>query len=122
MNSKPVIFFIALMIIALALVAAYRLTTNPVRQTAESQAQVQTKADQQNPHMEDPTLTLFEENCASCHGPFGQGNGPNPALRGTKLSNAQIIERIRKGKGRMPAFNELSTEQLDQLVDLIRHL
>jgi mono/diheme cytochrome c family protein len=53
--------------------------------------------------------------CAECHGPRGMGDGPNgPMVKApdltdpewqAKVKDDEIEERIRKGKGQMPAFD-----------------
>jgi len=54
---------------------------------------------------------LYEKNCAICHGEDLLGAPSNyPALVGVRerLGDAQILENIHNGKGRMPAFQKLS--------------
>jgi mono/diheme cytochrome c family protein len=45
---------------------------------------------------------LFENMCAGCHGPGGEG-GTGPRLEGSGLTADEVTERIRKGAGVMPA-------------------
>ncbi|HMJ54357.1 MAG TPA: cytochrome c [Polyangiaceae bacterium] len=66
-----------------------------------------------------PTLTLVEvtwrNQCASCHGPIGRGDGPQgPMVHApnltlaewqAKMSDQEIAEVIRNGKNRMPKFD-----------------
>ena len=66
-----------------------------------------------------PTLTLVEvtwrNQCASCHGPIGRGDGPQgPMVHATnlthpdwqsKVSDQEIADSIRNGKNRMPKFD-----------------
>lgn len=57
----------------------------------------------------------WNENCASCHGPEGRGDGPNGALVKApdltrpdwqeKITDEQIAEQIKNGKGLMPKFD-----------------
>lgn len=73
----------------------------------------------------------FEESCASCHGMDGAGTTPmgrslqagNLAAAAThaRLSDEQIAETIRKGRGRMPAF-PLDEATLKALVAYVRTL
>ncbi len=68
--------------------------------------------------------------CASCHGPGGKGDGPAGAsVRATdlsspswqaKVSDQQVIDVIKKGRGRMPAFATLPEPALGALVKRIR--
>jgi mono/diheme cytochrome c family protein len=66
-----------------------------------------------------PTVTLVEvtwrNQCASCHGPIGRGDGPQgPMVQApnltladwqAKMTDEQIAEVIRNGKNRMPKFD-----------------
>jgi len=71
----------------------------------------------------------WTKRCASCHGPIGRGDGPQgPMLKApdltrddwqAKVSDAQIAEVIRTGRGKMPAF-ELSEPQMKAVVQRIR--
>lgn len=69
---------------------------------------------------------LFSQTCAVCHGANGQGAAGRPALGpgsdAVNLSDEQIRGVIQVGPGAMPAFDRLSTSQIDSLVDWIRHL
>jgi cytochrome c553 len=76
------------------------------------------------------TTALFAKNCASCHGPGGQGiksigtpNFADPAFQAT-VSPSDLETAIRRGKGPiMPAWsNKLSDEQISDLVGYIRSL
>ncbi len=71
------------------------------------------------------------QNCAECHGPRGQGDGPKgPTLKAPDLTSAEwqakvkdeeIEEQILKGKGQMPAF-PLPQSTVKGLVARIRAL
>ena len=56
---------------------------------------------------------VYKANCAICHGQKRQGNrgGTYPALSNLKrrLSKANTLATINKGKGFMPSFNQFST-------------
>ncbi len=77
----------------------------------------------------DPTVTLVEttwtNQCQSCHGPAGHGDGPQgpmvkaPDLSQSKLPDAEIAERILNGKGNMPKF-DLPDEIVKGLVVRVR--
>ena len=51
---------------------------------------------------------VYKANCAACHGAEGQGGGPFPALKGSKVATTGSIEEHLKliiaGKGIMPPF------------------
>jgi cytochrome c oxidase cbb3-type subunit 3 len=88
----------------------------------------------QRPSSEETDQTLVEvawqQSCASCHGPMGHGDGPEgPMVRAPDLTradwqgrvtDAQLAETIRVGRGRMPAFGELPASIVDGLVRRIR--
>ncbi len=78
---------------------------------------------------------LFEINCAQCHGPGGQGNGPIAALITNKPANLTLPATQSKSDGtlfltisngvagRMPALNEnLTVRDRWDLVNFIRTL
>jgi mono/diheme cytochrome c family protein len=82
---------------------------------------------------DDGTRTLVEatwrNQCASCHGPIGHGDGPSgPMVRATDLTKTewqssvtdpQIAASISNGKGKMPRF-DLPPNVLAGLVARIR--
>jgi mono/diheme cytochrome c family protein len=71
----------------------------------------------------------WERNCAVCHGRTGRGDGPQgPMMRAPdltradwqeKVSDQDIVETIRKGRNKMPAF-DLPEQALKGLVQRIR--
>ncbi|MDD5140101.1 MAG: cytochrome c [Verrucomicrobiales bacterium] len=76
---------------------------------------------------------LFVKTCASCHGKDGKAQTPAAKKLGvkdlsqSKLTDAQIIERIMEGKrdtqdsSKMPAFKEkLTPEQIKSLVPVVK--
>lgn len=66
---------------------------------------------------------LYEQNCAACHMPDGTGNPPAfPALAGNENLQdlALIVENIRLGKNSMPAFPNLTSEQIAAIATYIR--
>jgi len=71
------------------------------------------------PEQPDPDVgaTLWSSSrCANCHGTAGEG-GRGPKLAGTTLTSEQVISKVRRGGGIMPAFTE------DQFSDLaIEHM
>jgi len=65
---------------------------------------------------------LFNENCTTCHGYWGEGNGiigsaleNRPAnllrLAGTQQSAGQFAWKIAEGRGEMPSFKDILTEE-----------
>jgi mono/diheme cytochrome c family protein len=68
---------------------------------------------------------LYEQNCASCHQPDGQGMPPTfPALAGNaKLADAEyVIKTVLYGKPgtAMPPFNKLSDEEVAAIASYVR--
>src|SRR3954471_1263540 len=69
--------------------------------------------------------------CATCHGKRGRGDGPqSPMVKAKDLTDvawqetvtdAQLVETIKKGKGKMPAFN-LPESMVTELVAKIREM
>ncbi|MBR9775356.1 MAG: PQQ-binding-like beta-propeller repeat protein [Cytophagales bacterium] len=62
-------------------------------------------------------------NCAMCHGPEkgGDETGAYPSLLALdkRLARAEVSEMIKNGKGRMPAFKQLSSEVREQIIDYL---
>ncbi len=63
---------------------------------------------------------LYKVNCAVCHGTDRQGDptGTYPDLRKVagKFTKKELVALISKGKGFMPAFNQLKVQQKEALV------
>jgi mono/diheme cytochrome c family protein len=75
---------------------------------------------------------IYEERCALCHGKTGHGDGPaaaglDPKPRnhtdGTYMNtrtNAELLEVIHDGKGAMPAWKDVLTDQ--QIEAVLKHV
>lgn len=73
--------------------------------------------------------TAWGQICSACHGPSGHGDGPNGSLVKApdltradwqaKVTDEEIADRIRKGKGLMPP-NDLPDSTIRALVARIR--
>lgn len=64
-------------------------------------------------------VKLYEDDCAICHGEKMEGILPAfPPLAGIKrqLNQEQIVDLIRHGKGRMPAFTKLRDDEMSALL------
>jgi quinoprotein glucose dehydrogenase len=62
---------------------------------------------------------VYQNQCSVCHGIDRAGTPPSiPALRGIEgiMTDQEIADRIRQGKGRMPPFSGLSDEEVVSLV------
>jgi mono/diheme cytochrome c family protein len=78
--------------------------------------------------LSDPGALLFngyvddKVDCWNCHNGNGQGagRGPNLANRVPKKSDERIHKVIKEGSGFMPAFRNLSEEQVTQLISWLR--
>lgn len=81
--------------------------------------------------LDDVTIVAWQQNCTSCHGKLGRGDGPQgQLLHASDLSRPDwqasvtdeaIAATIRQGRGRMPSFN-LPDATIQRLVALIRML
>ena len=76
---------------------------------------------------------LYKTKCQACHGPDGAGNTPMGKKLGAndfrspevqKMTDAQLIEIITKGKEKMPAYGagKLTAEQIKGLAGYVREL
>ncbi len=75
---------------------------------------------------------LYIQNCETCHGEFGKGDGPAGKYLGKKVSDltSKIVQsqkdgvlfyKITKGKAPMPAFNSiLNSKQRWNLINYLR--
>ena len=62
---------------------------------------------------------IYQAQCAVCHGAQLEGIAPSfPALLGfgSRFSDEKLFELIRSGKGRMPGFPALSSDETDALI------
>lgn len=75
---------------------------------------------------------LFKSKCVACHGPDGKGDTPTGKKLGARdltstevqsQSDAQLIEIVAKGKGKMPAYGKtLKDDEIKDLVAYVRGL
>ena len=98
---------------ALTALERYR-TLNPQGRDADDTITAIRARQNQN----DPALSVYAANCASCHGASG-GGGIGPSLRASTLSRAAIQGIIRNGQGAMPAFPSITGTKLTALTDLL---
>jgi cytochrome c5 len=66
--------------------------------------------------------TLYQDNCAKCHGTEGEGVASSPDIRSTKRTKQQIKQLITHGVGEMPAFSNFTETELDQLITYLLEL
>jgi quinoprotein glucose dehydrogenase len=65
---------------------------------------------------------MYQSQCTICHRDDMKGSPPLfPSLVGIRdrMTQEQIKERVQKGKGRMPAFPNLSAEEVTALVNFV---
>jgi mono/diheme cytochrome c family protein len=84
-----------------------------------------------NHGLDDITVVAWQQNCTTCHGSLGRGDGPQGQLvHASDLSRPDwqasvtdeaIAATIKQGRGRMPSFN-LPDATIARLVSLIRML
>jgi len=76
--------------------------------------------------------TAWSQICSQCHGPSGHGDGPNgPMVKApdltrpdwqAKVTDQEIADRIRNGKGLMPPNQNLPDTVVQALVARVRSL
>jgi mono/diheme cytochrome c family protein len=81
--------------------------------------------------LDDVTIVAWQQNCTSCHGALGHGDGPQgPMVHAADLSRSDwqasvtddaIATTIKQGRGRMPGF-KLPDATVQRLVQLVRML
>jgi glucose dehydrogenase len=73
--------------------------------------------------IDSPGESIYATLCVSCHGEHKEGSPPAfPSLVGIerRLSDKQIIDTIRAGKGRMPASPALGEDKLGPLLEYLK--
>jgi len=73
---------------------------------------------------------LFKSKCAACHGADGTGSAMGKKMGVhdftsadvQKMSDAELADIIKNGKGKMPKYGSLSPEEINGLVAYIRSL
>lgn len=65
--------------------------------------------------------SLYQLNCATCHGIDLQGQGPFPSLAAVsaKLSRPEALSRVKEGKGQMPAFPHLKKKEQQAIISYL---
>jgi cytochrome c oxidase cbb3-type subunit 3 len=98
---------------------------------ATKKGQVSASATSNLPGVDQVALSTWQNNCVSCHGRVGKGDGPqaalyqprdlsDPAFQAT-VSDEQLLQSIQEGKGKMPGF-ALPETTAQGLVKLVRLL
>jgi quinoprotein glucose dehydrogenase len=65
---------------------------------------------------------IYQANCQVCHGAQLEGVTPAPGLSGVagRMSAAEIRTTVMNGRNQMPAFHQLSAEDLDSIVAFLQ--
>lgn len=99
---KVLVFFFAMIMFSAGIIALFQMNTYNSNVL---------------PDPLDQATGLYLNNCARCHGKSGQGFATNPALRDSKFTLEQIIQIIQNGSGKMPAFPELTEQEIRLLAN-----
>jgi mono/diheme cytochrome c family protein len=83
-------------------------------------------------YAQDDAAALYKSKCQVCHGADGKGDTPMGTKLGTKdfhspevakMSDQELFDAIKKGKGKMPAYEgKLTDDQIKSLVKYVRSL
>lgn len=82
-------------------------------------------------YAQDDPAALYKSKCQVCHGADGKGSPAGQKLgvkdfhspEIAKMSDAELLEATKKGKGKMPAYEgKLTDDQLKGLIKYIRSL
>lgn len=67
---------------------------------------------------------VYAKACASCHGAAARGTGGGPSLVENPLLRQadQVATLVRKGKGRMPGYDDLTSGDIAGLIAFLRAL
>jgi cytochrome c6 len=81
---------------------------------------------------QEDAAALYKAKCQACHGADGKGDTPVGSKLGVKdlhlpqvakMSDQELFDAIKKGKGKMPGYEgKLTDEQIKSLVKYIRSL
>lgn len=79
----------------------------------------------------DDAEALYKSKCQVCHGPDGKGSAAGQKIgvkdfhspEVQKLTDTELFEATKQGKGKMPAYDKkLTDDQIKQLIKYIRSL
>jgi len=80
---------------------------------------------------DNPGEATYKAKCQMCHGPDGKGETPTGKAMKVKdfsseevqkMSDADLSAAISNGKGKMPSYKSMTSEQVKDLVAFIRSL
>lgn len=65
---------------------------------------------------------IYNKNCTSCHGASRQGAQPGvPSLVNLQIGSEEIRKVLQEGRGMMPAFSQLSKDQINHIVAFLEN-
>ena len=83
-------------------------------------------------YAQDDVAALYKSKCQVCHGPDGKGDTPAGQKMGAKdfhspevakMSDAELIDALKKGKGKMQSYDgKLTDDQIKALVKYVHSL
>ena len=62
----------------------------------------------------------YQKSCARCHASDGFGKGDAPSLHEEDMTDSEIVDEIKYGENRMPAFGKQYTD--DQIQTVTRYV
>lgn len=63
--------------------------------------------------------TVFQRECAACHGVRGEGGGVGPRLSGAGIDAATVTAAVQQGRGVMPAGLVSGRDEADVVVYVV---
>ena len=64
---------------------------------------------------------LYADNCSGCHGSAGEG-GTGPAIAGNPEGDAETAEVVQNGEDEMPAFPDLTDQDISDILAYLETL
>ena len=107
MKAKSLYFLAAIILVVAVFIVFYQIKAQNETSVSDLQAH---------------NNTVFQNNCARCHGVSGEGFASNPSLQERDLSPDEIKHIIRFGQGDMPPFPNIKEPQLTNLAEYVSNL
>ena len=114
MIKRPALLLTVLLIVALVVIVAYKIQTDPFNNTSSSESGSEMTEELGS------IYTVFQHNCLTCHGRNGEGQSGFPSLQKSTLSVDEIKQLISTGRGNMPAFPHITEPQLSELAEMVK--
>jgi len=116
------IFAIAFVLIAFAFVSVAPISAAQNSASASGQTQ-STPGDEGAKPAAESGASLYKSTCSPCHQANRMGNAPDyPSLIGVskRFTGQEITETIRGGLGKMPAFSDLTNDEVAAIVHFLQ--